>query len=60
MCTQPMPAAILFGAKSGKIFQDAIMLVILIKIDLHLLKVTQLLLSKKYCYCNEVIILLKE
>lgn len=34
--TQPTSAVILFVAKSAKIFHDAIMLVMLIKIDFHL------------------------
>ena len=36
---QPTSAMILFPAKTEIVFQEAIILVILIKIDLHLLKV---------------------
>lgn len=45
-CTQPISEVILCAAKSEKFFQDAIMLVILPKIDLHLLKATLIFLSK--------------
>ena len=41
---------ILFVAKSAKIFHNAIMLVILIKIDFHLLKFALAFLSKIYVY----------
>ena len=40
-----MSAVILFAAKSEMFFQDAIILVILMKIDLHLLKVELIFLS---------------
>ena len=46
---QPTSAVMLFAAKSENIFQDATILVILIKFDLHLLKVALLFFSK-YCY----------
>ena len=40
---QPTSTVILFAAKSENIFQDATMLVILLKFDLQLLKVAQFL-----------------
>ena len=46
ICTQPTSAVMLIAAKSEKLFQDAIMLVISIKIDLQLLKVVLIFLSK--------------
>ena len=56
MCTQPTSAVYLFTAKSEKIFQDAIALVILTKIDLHLLKVALILLSKILLPCVDYFI----
>ena len=56
---KPASAVKLFAAKSEKIFQDAIMLEIFIKIDLHLLKVT-LFFCREYCYHNVLISLWKE
>ena len=48
--TQPISAVILFAAKSMKIFHDAIMLVISIKIDFHILQFAVTFLSKIYEY----------
>ena len=50
MRTQPTSAVILFAAKSMKNFHDAIMLVISIKIDFHLLQFALTFLSKIYEY----------
>ena len=47
--TQPMLAAILFTAKSEKIFNNAIILVVLI-INLHLLEVAFIFFCLKYCH----------
>ena len=46
ICSQTNVSSHLLAEKSQKIFQDAIMLVILIKTDLHLLKVALIFLSK--------------
>lgn len=59
ICTQPTSEVILCTAKSKKNFQDAIMLVILPKIDLHLLKAA-LIFCLRYRYCHVLIILQKE
>lgn len=59
ICTQPTSEVILCTAKSEKNFQDAIMLVILPKIDLHLLKAA-LIFCLRYRYCHVLIILQKE
>jgi len=48
---QPTSAMILFATKSEKIFQDALMLLILIKIDLHLLKVVLIRLPIAVARC---------
>ena len=47
-------------SKSKKIFQDAITLVILIAIDLHLLKVALFFFGLKYYHRDVLIILYKE
>lgn len=59
ICTQPTSEVILCTAKSEKNFQDAIMLVILPKIDLHLLKAA-LIFCLRYRFCHVLIILQKE